>query len=266
MGDKAREIKSSTLKKLYGLSANQCMKPDCNKNLIASDNKTQIGIISHIEAASEKGPRFNSNMKDDDRRHFNNLILLCDECHKIIDNKENEKEFPVELLKKWKKEHEEKVMFSSLRKSYLDIAIDAISNLKFDENKINKEKLEPFNISEKIQYNSIKRNKSLINTYKLFYSKINKLYDELDRQGSFKKENLLRNIGKIYIEIKGKYVKDQKDEISIIRENVDNIIDDVEDELIRLSNEKIKENISFEISIILVDAFMRCKILEEPKK
>ena len=57
------------------------------------------------------------------------------------------------------------------------------------------------------------------------------------------------------------------DPISIIRLNADNIIENIEDELFNLINknrDQNKEDIAFEISIIMVDAFMRCKILEEP--
>ncbi len=45
-------------------------------------------------------------MTDDERRHYNNLILLCDECHSIIDNKEHETNYSVGLLKSWKINHE----------------------------------------------------------------------------------------------------------------------------------------------------------------
>jgi len=65
---------------------------------------------------SKNGPRYNLQMDDDERRHFNNLILLCDEHHTIIDNKENEKKYPIELLKVWKRDHESKLLHSKLQK------------------------------------------------------------------------------------------------------------------------------------------------------
>ena len=93
----------STVKRLCTLSGNQCAAPGCTKSLIARDGKTIVSKICHIEAANENGPRFNPGMEDDERRHFDNLILLCDECHRMIDNQENEKKYPVVLLKEWKK-------------------------------------------------------------------------------------------------------------------------------------------------------------------
>ena len=101
---KARTIKPSTEKKLFALSKNQCYHPNCTKRLITNDKKDILAKIAHIEAASSNGPRFNPNMTDDERRDFNNLILLCDEHHIEIDH--HPKEYPTELLQEWKLLHE----------------------------------------------------------------------------------------------------------------------------------------------------------------
>ncbi len=270
MTDKARQYKPSTIKRLYALSGNQCGNPNCDRALIAKDEKTSISKICHIEAASENGPRYNPDMTDDERRHFDNLILLCGECHSIIDNKENEDNYTVSLLKEWKKNHEDKQRYRlASNPSLLKLAIDAIAKAKFDESYANGEQAsQPFGIEDKINYNAIKRNKALIEEYKIYYNKINVLYDELEYQGSFKKENLLRNIKLLYLKIKGNYVKDSDNPIQLIRDNADNIMEDVYDKLLE-EVEKDKKNfiedITFGISVIMVDAFMRCKILEEPE-
>jgi hypothetical protein len=101
---KARTIKPSTEKKLFALSKNQCYNPNCTNKLITDDKKDVLAKIAHIEAASPNGPRFNSNMTDDERRDFDNLILLCDEHHIEIDSHPNE--FSTRLLKEWKILHE----------------------------------------------------------------------------------------------------------------------------------------------------------------
>ena len=54
--------------------------------------------------------------------------------------------------------------------------------------------------------------------------------------------------------------------LPVVTEDADNIFDDVQEELFNLLEEDVREDISFEISVIVVDAFMRCKILEEPPK
>jgi len=195
---------------------------------------------------------------------------LCDECHCIIDNKANEVKYPVLLLKQWKKQHESTRTYAYLNEhpSLLNTVINAISEMVFDlENVDFSEKREAFEIEHKIKYNDIKRNRALIDEYKVFYTKVNSLYQTLEAEGSFKKENLLRNIRNTYLKIKGKYIEDSADQMQSIRGNADNIIEDIQEELSSMAERKTNnssEDISFGVSIIMVDAFMRCKILEEP--
>ncbi len=267
MGDLARQYKPSTVKKLFMLSGNQCAEPSCSRQLLAKDGESIVAKICHIEAASDDGPRFNIDMDDDERRHFDNLILLCDEDHTIIDNKVNEAKFPVLLLKEWKKNHEGKLLSEKLRNkpSLLKDAINSIANINWDE--VEEEvSLSSFNPKDKLNYNAVKRNVSLINEYKSYHGKINSLYDEIEKQGSFKKEKLLNNIRFLYVKIKGKYVLDSEDELEIIKSNSDNIIDDIYDEIYAKIEEtsSFDEDIMLAINLIIVDAFMRCKILEEP--
>lgn len=269
MGAEARNYTQKTLKRLYGLSGNQCAAPDCKRLLIARDEKSIISKICHIEAASGEGPRYNRSMTDKERAHFDNLILLCDECHTIIDNKENETKYSVTLLKEWKKNHESKFLHEQLRNPSLLIqAIDAIADADFGNYTINEESLHTFDISDKIGYNNIKRNKCLIEEYVGYYGKINSIYRELESQGSFKKENLLRNIRTVYLKTKGKYIQGVSNPMPIIQDKADDIIEEIENVFLSLVEDTniYPEDISFGISVILVDAFIRCKILEEPPK
>lgn len=269
MSDKARDYTDRTLKRLHTLSGNQCACPECTKPLIARDRKTVVSKICHIEGASKNGPRYNPSMTDNDRRHYDNLILLCDECHDIIDNPDNEKKYPTPLLKQWKKDHEGKMFFKlATQPSLLIDAVNAIIKIDTEEDPALVEAdIKPFRIEEKITQNSIRRNKSMIEEYKVFYTKINSLYSELESQGSFKKEKLLRYIKKLYLKVKGKYVGNASNEMEIIRNNADNIIEDIQDILskkILSIDGTYQEDVEFGIEIIMVDAFMRCKILEEP--
>ena len=268
MGSEARNYTLPTLKRLYGLSGNQCAAPDCERVLIARDEISITSKICHIEAASNNGSRYNPCMTDKERAHFDNLILLCDECHTMIDNKQNEGNFSVALLKEWKKNHESKFLHEQLRNpSLLMLAINAIADANFENDTINYESLQAFNITEKISYNNIKRNKCLIEEYGGYYGKINSLYGELESQGSFKKEKLLRNIRAVYLKTKGKYTQGASDPMPIIQEKADDIIEDIENEFLSLvaDTDKYPEDISFGISVVLVDAFIRCKILEKPE-
>lgn len=264
MGSKARSYTLQTVKKLFALSGNQCAFPNCNKTLVNSANAKDSNIC-HIEAANKDGERYRENMTDEERADYENLILLCVQHH---DETNNVGIYTVDVLKIMKRNHESSILGRIMNKnrSMLINTINAISEidiLNIDKNK----QINPFNPKDKIEYNAIKRNVALINEYKIYYSKINSLYDELEQQGSIKKEKLLASIELIYTEIKGKYVLNSTNPIEIIRINADNIIDDVYEVL----NEKVskssfwEEDIALGIRLIMVDAFMRCKILEEPK-
>lgn len=99
MGSLARNYTDNTVKKLYALSRNTCANPECGKTL--TKDGILFGEIAHIAAASSNGPRFDSNMDDNERRDFKNLILLCPECHNKIDT--TPENYPIELLYSWKK-------------------------------------------------------------------------------------------------------------------------------------------------------------------
>ncbi|TAA41801.1 ABC-three component system protein [Corallincola spongiicola] len=272
-GSKARSYKPSTVRRLDILSGNECAAPDCSNQLVARDEKSIISKICHIEAASEEGPRFNDLMSDDDRRAYDNLILLCDECHIIIDNKDNEDDFPVSLLKEWKYEHEKKNLVSAEKNSSaLRHVIRAISDTDFEsdneveESNSNNDK---FKIPDKIEHNCVKRHCSIINEYRVFFGKLNSLYKELEDNGSIRKNRLLRNVRNIYVKVKGSYVLDSKDPISVVRNNADEIFDEVQEHLMVMIGNRLdidREDIFFAVSVVMVDGFMRCKILEEPSK
>lgn len=267
MGEKARQYKPSTIRRLDVLSGNECYAPHCNKKLIAEDNKTIISKICHIEAANKNGPRYNEEMTDDERRDFNNLILLCDEHHNIIDNLENIEQYPVSLLKEWKASHESILLNKKLSQNstLLYQAITALSNIDLEEQDPKKNDTKVFSIENKINHNGITENRYLIEEYKIYYGKIDSLYNELERSGSFKKEKLLRIIRNTYLKLKGKYVTDINNELNIIKEHSDDIINDIQEFLFEeIEKTNITEDAIIAIPIIMVDAFMRCKILEKP--
>ena len=104
--------------------------------------------------------------------------------------------------------------------------------------------------------------------YRIYQGKLNILYGEIEKQGSTKKEFVLQNIKIIYLKEKGKY-KDIED----IRANADIIFENIENELWKIIENSSNPilNLPFEaikigLLIIMVDAFMRCNILEEPPK
>ncbi len=263
MGKDARNYTDKTLKRLFALSGNICAFPGCDKVLVNQKNAKDSNIC-HIESANEDGERYNPEMSDIERADYPNLILLCIQHH---DETNDVVKYPVHILEKMKSDHETEQLNKSMKEnpSMLKNTINAISSFELGEiDEI--ESLDLFDPREKISFNDLERNVSLIHEYKIYHQKINELYDELEFEGSIKKEKLLRNIKLLYTEVKGKYILNHDDIMTIIRENSDNIFDDIYNALLsKLQDSSFwEEDVVFGIRLIMVDAFLRCKILEEP--
>jgi len=76
-----------TIISLFAKSGNVCAFPGCTHELITVRN-VFVGQICHIEAANPGGQRFNLNSTDEQRRSFDNLLLLCYQHHKETDDVE----------------------------------------------------------------------------------------------------------------------------------------------------------------------------------
>ncbi len=272
--DKDRQYKPSTVRRLDILSGNECANPSCTKKLIAEDGISIISKICHIAAASNEGPRYDEKMTFDERRGFDNLILLCDEHHVIIDNKENESLYPTSLLKKWKSDHEKKILELISSKNLLSkhpLSLNKVINTigkKMDEILDLSETENAPNTETKILFNNIIRYEPIIREFAPYQVKLNKIYEEIEKEGSTKKELVLHNIKRVYLSVKSEY-----NNIEEIRKNADIILDKVIEKILdNIDNAPNKleefdqETIDFSLMIVIVDAFMRCNILEEPPK
>lgn len=82
-----------------------CSNPKCSRPTVGpadEENRTvNLGVASHIAAASPGGPRYDAAMSPADRKAAGNGIWLCQNCGKLIDS--DVKGHPVELLREWKK-------------------------------------------------------------------------------------------------------------------------------------------------------------------
>ncbi len=91
-----------TIKRLFSRSGNRCAFPDCN-HIIATDEGYLVGEVCHIEAASKGGERYNPHQSDEERRAFENLIILCSVHHTITNDTVK---YTVDVLRKMKADHE----------------------------------------------------------------------------------------------------------------------------------------------------------------
>ena len=93
---------AATVKRLYALSGNRCAFPRCTAPLIHEGVVT--GEVCHIKAASPEGPRFDPQQTEQERNAFENLVLMCEPHHKVIDA--DEESYTVEQLQQIKQRHE----------------------------------------------------------------------------------------------------------------------------------------------------------------
>lgn len=71
----------NTLKNLF--STNVCAYPDCN--VIMVEDRIVFGKICHIQGDKPGSPRHNPAMTQEQRDDFDNLLLMCQKHHDIID-------------------------------------------------------------------------------------------------------------------------------------------------------------------------------------
>jgi len=103
-------IPSAVRAQLWVAAGGRCEFNCCNKKLdrhILTQAKQFMGEHAHIIADSKNGPR-----GDDERSKLlahdvSNLMLLCRDCHKIID--QHEDDYSVETLREMKKKHEDHI-------------------------------------------------------------------------------------------------------------------------------------------------------------
>ena len=104
------------LKKLWGLAAGRCSRPDCGTDCVKffGSDPTVLGEMAHIIARQPTGRR---GVPGGGSNAYDNLILLCPTHHTEID-KAPEGTFPIELLHQWKDAHERRVREALAAKSY----------------------------------------------------------------------------------------------------------------------------------------------------
>jgi hypothetical protein len=68
------------------------------------DNPQNIGEAAHIKGENPGAARYDPNLPEGERNHYDNLIYLCGNCHTTIDGQPHT--YSVEVLRKTKTDHE----------------------------------------------------------------------------------------------------------------------------------------------------------------
>ncbi len=111
-------ISEKDIKKLWGLAAGRCSRPGCEQDcvvLLNPENPTVIGEMAHVIAKQPDGPRGLPEGGDDT---YDNLILLCPTHHTEVDKAPES--YPENVIRDWKRAHEERVRNSFRSARYPD--------------------------------------------------------------------------------------------------------------------------------------------------
>lgn len=141
--------------------------------------------------------------------------------------------------------------------SNLASVINILSKERWDD--ANKDEIvNSFEVNRKITFNDLVNSRSIIEEYRIYYKKVDEKYSEFDQQGVNKSYSVLRSISKEYIRLKGNGTPDE-----------------IFEEVIERTKNKVLESANFIeipideldlcVDILVVDAFIRCKIFENPK-
>jgi hypothetical protein len=109
--EKSRDDFSPETKAILGKRASYiCSNPDCRTLTIAAsmvDDEKFIydGVVAHITAAAEGGPRYDNSLTSEQRQEPSNGIFLCGTCSIMID-KNKGIDYRTPFLMLWKEQHE----------------------------------------------------------------------------------------------------------------------------------------------------------------
>ena len=116
-----------------------------------------------------------------------------------------------------------------------------------------------FEINKKIEFNDLTSVQDTIDEYKVYYTKLNEKYEEFDKQGANKSLSVFRVIKNQYTKLFASGLRSH----SLFYSIIENVIDIV----VKSKNyiEIPYEELEMCVHILVVDAFIRCKIFKNPE-
>ena len=123
-----KSIPAPVTNRLFALSGNQCAFPDCTKavtdQVAPGEQPVTLAQRAHIVGVGREGPRSRETPLSDDIDAVENLTLFCGEHHRIVDA--NPRIYSVEVLAKYKADHEARMAPKSLRPAPPPLEADTV--------------------------------------------------------------------------------------------------------------------------------------------
>lgn len=120
-----------TQRRLFAASAGFCQNPKCFSELFidAAGKSIHIAEMAHVFAANDGGPRANPVLTEEERGAFENLVVLCANCHTMVDKAPDA--FTDQMMLGWKREHATKLsgLFGAVTYENRAVALRAVEPL-----------------------------------------------------------------------------------------------------------------------------------------
>ena len=144
--------------------------------------------------------------------------------------------------------------------SNLAMIIDILSKEDWDIQD-SPDSINSFEIERKISFNNLDIVKDIIDDYKIHYNRVDKIYSVFDLMGNNKSNSVLGTIKKEYIKAR-KTIHEDDDDLFIL------VLDKIQEKTVQSANYKQIpiDELELCINILVVDAFIRCKIFKNPKE
>ena len=98
-------IPQKTLRVLFARSQNQCAFPGCKATIVDQEGDVVYGEVCHIEGVEPGSARHNPQRDPGTLNDGDNLILLCERHHKLVDS--DPRTYTVQSLRQMKARHEQ---------------------------------------------------------------------------------------------------------------------------------------------------------------
>ena len=144
------------------------------------------------------------------------------------------------------------------RPSVITYVINCLSEEKLSDVSVNPD-VTPFDLMPKMDLNKLVKWKTIVSEYTVYSLLVDKIYRQYDKQGVNKSFAVLSSLHDLYLNLASEYTGD--DLFDRLLEKVYEIVDGdgtCNDSLTR-------EELMMNIKIVLVDAFVKCKIFEKPE-
>jgi hypothetical protein len=154
-----------------------------------------------------------------------------------------------------------KELSSEVDLSKIDSNLAAIINIlaqKDWDKDVEGYQIKPYEIDRKIEFNHLENSKAIIDDYKIHHSRVDKIYTEFNKLGVNKSNSVLSSIHNDYLKNKTAISDDD-----LFFKVIELVIDKIQ----RSANYQVIpcEELELCVNILVVDAFIRCKIFENPE-